>query len=131
MYKASLAGGHACAQPLSQVQLFATPWTVVRQAPLSMGFSRQEYWSDSRALLWGIFLTQGSNLCLLCLRHWWTGSLPGAQPGKPWFCTSRYNIVFAWSLPYISYNRIPLLPKDTKAKKYLQTLIPFKECQEF
>ena len=24
---------------------FATPWTVVRQAPLSMGFSRQEYWS--------------------------------------------------------------------------------------
>ena len=25
--------------------LFATPWTVARQAPLSMGFSRQEYWS--------------------------------------------------------------------------------------
>ena len=25
--------------------LFATLWTVVRQAPLSMGFSRQEYWS--------------------------------------------------------------------------------------
>ena len=25
--------------------LFATPWTVVPQAPLSMGFSRQEYWS--------------------------------------------------------------------------------------
>ena len=24
---------------------FATPWTVVHQAPLSMGFSRQEYWS--------------------------------------------------------------------------------------
>ena len=29
----------------SQVQLFATPWTVARQAPPSMGFSRQEYWS--------------------------------------------------------------------------------------
>ncbi|KAM7239638.1 hypothetical protein CapIbe_009133, partial [Capra ibex] len=27
------------------VQLFATPWTVARQAPLFMGFSRQEYWS--------------------------------------------------------------------------------------
>ena len=27
------------------VRLFATPWTVARQAPLSMGFSRQEYWS--------------------------------------------------------------------------------------
>ena len=30
---------------LSHVQLFATPWTVAHQAPLSMGFSRQEYWS--------------------------------------------------------------------------------------
>ena len=30
---------------LSCVQLFATPWTVARQAPLSMEFSRQEYWS--------------------------------------------------------------------------------------
>ena len=30
---------------LSRVWLFATPWTVARQAPLSMGFSRQEYWS--------------------------------------------------------------------------------------
>ena len=30
---------------LSPVQLFATPWTVAYQAPLSMGFSRQEYWS--------------------------------------------------------------------------------------
>ena len=30
---------------LSHVQLFATPWTIAHQAPLSMGFSRQEYWS--------------------------------------------------------------------------------------
>ena len=30
---------------LSHVQLFATPWTVAHQAPLSMEFSRQEYWS--------------------------------------------------------------------------------------
>ena len=30
---------------LSRIQLFATPWTIVYQAPLSMGFSRQEYWS--------------------------------------------------------------------------------------
>ena len=30
---------------LSQVQLFVTPWTVAHQAPLSVGFSRQEYWS--------------------------------------------------------------------------------------
>ena len=30
---------------LSRVQLFETPWTAAYQAPLSMGFSRQEYWS--------------------------------------------------------------------------------------
>ena len=30
---------------LSHVWLFATPWTVAYQTPLSMGFSRQEYWS--------------------------------------------------------------------------------------
>ena len=30
---------------LSHVGLFGTPWTVAGQAPLSMGFSRQEYWS--------------------------------------------------------------------------------------
>ena len=30
---------------LSRVQLLVTPWTAAYQAPLSMGFSRQEYWS--------------------------------------------------------------------------------------
>ena len=30
---------------LSRVRLFATLWTVTHQAPPSMGFSRQEYWS--------------------------------------------------------------------------------------
>ena len=32
-------------QLLSSVQLFVTPWTATCQAPLSMEFSRQEYWS--------------------------------------------------------------------------------------
>ena len=41
-------GDHLCVCMLSHfscVQLFAIPWTVARQAPLSMGVSRQEYWS--------------------------------------------------------------------------------------
>ena len=33
---------------LSRVQFFATPWTAAYQAPPSMGFSRQEYWSGSQ-----------------------------------------------------------------------------------
>ena len=32
-------------ESLSRVQLFVTPWTVAPQAPLSIGFSRQKYWS--------------------------------------------------------------------------------------
>ena len=34
-----------CVSDFSHVQLFTTLWTVAHQAPLSMGFSRQEYWS--------------------------------------------------------------------------------------
>ena len=36
---------YTCACVLSCVQLFVTPWTVAHQAPLSMEFSRQEYWN--------------------------------------------------------------------------------------
>ena len=38
---------HECAPShFSHVQLFVTPWTVAGQAPLSMGFSRQEHWGE-------------------------------------------------------------------------------------
>ena len=37
-----------CVYTISRAWLFATPWTVARQAPLSMGFPRQEYWSTMR-----------------------------------------------------------------------------------
>ena len=46
---------------LSHVQLFATPWTVACQAPLSTDFPRQEYWSGLHSSLQGIFPTQESN----------------------------------------------------------------------
>ena len=39
-----------CAQSLSCVQLFVTPWNVACQAPLSIELSRQFYWSGSPAL---------------------------------------------------------------------------------
>ena len=50
-----------------------TPWTVARQAPLSKGFPRQDYWSGLPLPSPGIFLTQGPNPRLL---HWQVGSLP-------------------------------------------------------
>ena len=45
------------------------------QAPLSMGLSRQEDWGGLPCPPSGAFLTQGSNLCLLCHMHWQVGSL--------------------------------------------------------
>ena len=54
---------------LSHVLLFATLWTATHQAPLPMGFPRQEYWSGLPFPSPGVFPTQGLNLCLLHLLH--------------------------------------------------------------
>ena len=43
---------------LSRVQLSATPWTAAYQAPPSMGFSRQEYWSGLPLLSLGDVYTE-------------------------------------------------------------------------
>ena len=55
---------------------------------------------DCHALLQGIFLTQGSNPCLLWLLHWQVGSLPLAPPGDPSLCLCSYRN-WAWE-PYVS-----------------------------
>ena len=69
-----------CACMFSCVQLFATPWTVAHQAPLSVGFSKQIYWNGLPCLLQGIFPTQGSHL--LCLLLWKADSLLPVPPGR-------------------------------------------------
>ena len=51
-----------------------TPWIV--GAPLSMHSPGKNTGVDCHARLQGIFLTQGSNLCLLGFLHRWAGSLP-------------------------------------------------------
>ena len=62
----------------SPVRPFATPWTVARQAPLSMGFSGKNTGVGCHFLLQRIFPTQGLNLHLL-----WSPALAG------WFFTSN------------------------------------------
>ena len=57
------------AQLLSHVRLFVTPWTVAPQAPLSMGFPRQEYWSGLPFCPPGDFPDPGLNLGLLHCRQ--------------------------------------------------------------
>ena len=68
---------------LSRVQLFMTPWTGAHQAPLSIGFSRQEYWSGlpfpspgdlpealtSPALAGGFFTTRATWEAPRCIKR--------------------------------------------------------------
>ena len=58
---------------LSHVLLFATPWTIAHQAPLSMEFSRQEYWSGLSFLSPADLPNPGLDSCLL---NWQADSLP-------------------------------------------------------
>ena len=53
-------------KPLSRVWLLATPWTAAYQAPPSMGFSRQEYWSGV-SLPFSVYTV---SLCLLHTHTW-------------------------------------------------------------
>ena len=62
------------------VRLFATPWTVARQAPLSMGFSRPEYRSGLPCASPGDLLNSGIKPRSPTLQ---VGPLPSKPPGKP------------------------------------------------
>ena len=62
------------------MQLFVTPWTVALQAPLFMGFSRQEYWSDLPFPSPGDLPNPGNKTGSLTLQ---ADSLPTELPGKP------------------------------------------------
>ena len=71
------------AKSLQLCLTFCNPVDCTCQAPLSIGFSRQEYCMGCDALLQEIFLTQGSNPHLSHLQHWQAGSLPLVPPKKP------------------------------------------------
>ena len=64
----------------SRVPLFVTPWTVACQAPLSMGFPRQEYWRGLPFPPPGNLPDPGINSRLL---HWQADSLPLSHLGNP------------------------------------------------
>ena len=82
----------------SRVRLFVTIWPVAHQGPLSMGFSRQEYWNGLLCPPSGdvIFLTQGSNPHLLHLPHWHEGSLPLGKPTNMSVCVCVCVCVYTY-----------------------------------
>ena len=71
-----------CTQACSHVQLFVTPWTVAHQAPLSMGFSRQEYWNGLSFPPPGELPDPELNPHLLYLLHWEADSPALESPVK-------------------------------------------------
>ena len=80
-----------CTQSLSRVGLFVTLWTVVaHQAPVSMEFSRQEYWSRLPFPTPGNFPDPGIETASLHLFHQQASSLPLCHLGSP-IC--KYNAI--------------------------------------
>ena len=75
-----LSGVKVKVKSLSRVRLFATPWTVAYQAPPTMGFSRQEYWS-------GLPFPSPGNL-----------PDPGIEPWSPAFRQTVYRLSHQGSL---------------------------------
>ena len=59
-----------CGCMLSHAQLFVTPWTEAQKPPLSVGFSRQQYWSELPFPTLGDLPNQGIKSYLLHLLHW-------------------------------------------------------------
>ena len=85
------------------VQLFATSWTVALQTPLSMGFSRQEYWSGLPFPSPGDLPNPGIKPQSPALQ---TGALPSEPPGKPWWLANLAN------QPTTNHRQIRKLSQD-------------------
>ena len=75
-----VASGFFTSEPPGALSILSTPWTVAYQAPLSMGFSRQEYWSGlpfpSPGVLPNPGIEPGSPT-------WKAEALTSEPPGKP------------------------------------------------
>ena len=86
---------------LSRVQLFTTPWTAAHQAPLCVGFSRQEYWS-ALPLLSPVFVAMCglSPVLLLPVVQQWPDSSCCEQTSH----YSGFSCCWAWSLKCVDFS---------------------------
>ena len=83
----------------SRVWLSMTPWTAALQAPLSLGFSRQESWSGLPCPAPGDLPDPGIKPALLYLLHWQAGSL--ALETSLHFTAIIKHLPQAWNLQWI------------------------------
>ena len=85
-------------------RFFATQWTIACQAPLSMRFSRQEYWSGLPHPPPGDLPDPEIEPASLRLLHWQAGSLALVPPGKPNFpftLRKKYSFIYYPDFPPI------------------------------
>ena len=78
------------------VRLFVTIWTVAHKVPLSVGFSRQEFWSGWPCPPAGCFLAQGSSPRLL---HWQVGFL---ITGSTWESPVTYSCYLSTTIGLVT-----------------------------
>ena len=89
-----------CAQSLSRVWLCATLWTVAHQAPLSVGFFRQEYWRGLLFLPPGNLPDPGIEPTTLTSPALAGGFFTTEPPGKPYhFLSQIADSVFKFNYP--------------------------------
>ena len=102
---------------LSRIRLFVTPWTAAYQAPLSMGFSRQEYWS-------GVPLPSPNNalVIIIIIRYWTSAGLWKKQK------SSRKNIYFCFTdyakaFDCVDHNKLWKILKEMGIPDHLTCLL--------
>ena len=88
---------------LSRIRVFVTPWAVAREAPLSMGFFRQEHWTGLPCPPPGDFLTQGLSPGLLGLMHW-----QFLSPRECLWCSLAITIWQNWFYCWLSQQTLEM-----------------------
>ena len=127
---------HVCVlSHFSRVWLFVTPWTVAHQAPLSMGFSRQQYRSGLPFPSPGDLPNPGRKPSLLHLLNWQAKSLCTELSGKPTSFVSeviykpcQINQIIYWLIIYI-YTHIYWCFWTVVLEKTLESPLDSKEIK--
>ena len=101
-----------CVCVCSVMSYSAIPWTIACQAPLSMEFPGKNTEVGCHFLLQRIFVTQGSNPCLLHLLRWQANSLPLYHLGSPSECFSL-SVLKASTFLLLSPLRLFPTPGET------------------
>ena len=98
---------------VSRVRLLATPWIAAYQAPLSMGFSRQEYWSG--VPLPSLTLSLHYQIYFICFNYILLLNIPKMIYR---FMLSKINYVNFWACVSLVAQRLKWLPpmRDTRVR---------------